>query len=47
MILPFRLFRVHLTQHILNEDAVAGCGIIDHNVCHRSHELAVLSDGGA
>jgi hypothetical protein len=29
-------------EHILNKDAVAGCGIIDHNVCHSSDKLAVL-----
>ena len=37
----------HLPQHIFNEYAVAGGGIIDKHVCHRSHQLAVLNDRGA
>ena len=34
-------------QHILNENAVARGGIVDHNVRHRAHKLAVLDDGRA
>ena len=34
-------------QHILDEDAVAGCRVIDENVCHSSHQLAVLNYGRA
>ena len=29
-------------QHILDENSVSRGGIVYHNVCHRSHELAVL-----
>ena len=52
MILPFKLRYLclrHLrrVQHILNEDTVSGCGIIDHNVGHRTDQLAVLNDGAA
>ena len=31
-------------QHILNEDAVAACRIVDQHVCDRADELAVLDD---
>ena len=42
MILPFRLFRVHLAQHILNKDAVAAGGVRDHHVGDGADKLAVL-----
>ena len=34
-------------QHILNENAIPRCRIIDENVRYSSHELAVLDDGRA
>ena len=34
-------------QHILNENAVACCRVVDHNVRDRSDELAVLDYGRA
>jgi hypothetical protein len=34
-------------QHILNENSVPRCGIVDEHVRHRADELAVLNNGGA
>ena len=34
-------------QHIFDEDSVSRGGIVDQHVGDRSHELAVLNDGGA
>ena len=36
-----------LGEHIFNEDAIADCGVIDHDVGDGSDELAVLNDGRA
>ena len=52
MILPFALRRLlhrHFCriQHIFNENPITRCGIVDENMRHRSHELAVLDDGRA
>ena len=32
-------------QHIFNKNAVAGSGIVDKDMRHRTHQLAVLDDG--
>ena len=34
-------------QHIFDEDAVAGCWIVDQDVGYGADETAVLDDGGA
>ena len=41
------LWHLCRVQHIFNENSVAGCRIVDENVRHCSHELAVLNDGRA
>ena len=38
---------LHGGEHILDEDAISRGGIVDEDVGHRAHELAVLNDGGA
>ena len=44
-----RLRHGHLSgvQHIFNENAVARGGIVDKNVGHRAHQLAVLDNRAA
>ena len=37
----------HADDHILDKYSVHYGGVIDHHVCHRSYELAVLNDGRA
>ena len=32
-------------QHIFNEDAIAGGGVVDQHMGHRADEFAVLDDG--
>ena len=36
-----------MVEHILNENAVALCGIANHDVRYGADELAVLDDGTA
>ena len=37
----------HLVEHIFNENAVAGGGVVDKNVGHGADQLAVLENGTA
>ena len=34
-------------QHIFDEDAISRCGIVDEDMGHGTHQLAVLDDGRA
>ena len=34
-------------QHIFNENAVTGCGVIDQHMGHGAHQFAILYDGTA
>ena len=39
------LWHLRGVEHIFNENAVPRGGIVDENMGHRSHELAVLDNG--
>ena len=41
------LWHLCRVQHIFDKDSVSRGGIVDEDVRHSPHELAVLDDGGA
>ena len=45
--MPLAEFLSHCIQHILYKDPVAGCRVVDEDVCYRADQFAVLDDGGA
>ena len=42
-----RLSGFHSGEHIVYKYAIPRSGVVDHHVCHRTDELAVLDDGRA